>query len=177
MSFFTSSKISRNSSIERVLSYGGQVVAALLAMTLLDPVAGPQSRGASRSRFCKIIRPIRKRAQGMPGARCTRGVVCKRCTKKRTRAYRYRRSNPAFPAQWFYGLFRALPGDEFVLSPSSQAGVNVACYIFRNRARFLEGRAWDGIRNKNRSASRHRKYPNTRRARANRAFGYRQRAI
>ena len=27
-------------------------------------------------------------------------------------------SNPAFPAQWFYGLFRALPGDEFVLSPS-----------------------------------------------------------
>src|ERR1700694_3569640 len=27
--------------------------------------------------------------------------------------------SPAFPAQWFYGLFRALPGDEFVLSPSS----------------------------------------------------------
>ena len=26
--------------------------------------------------------------------------------------------NPAFPAQWFYGLFRALPGDEFLLSPS-----------------------------------------------------------
>src|SRR5207249_640562 len=36
------------------------------------------------------------------------------CTKKRTRAYRYRRSIPAFPAQWFYGLYRALPGDEFV---------------------------------------------------------------
>jgi hypothetical protein len=27
--------------------------------------------------------------------------------------------HPAFPAQWFYGLCRALPGDEFVLSPSS----------------------------------------------------------
>jgi hypothetical protein len=27
-------------------------------------------------------------------------------------------NHPAFPAQWFYGLFRALPGDEFVLSPS-----------------------------------------------------------
>jgi len=26
--------------------------------------------------------------------------------------------------QWFYGLFRALPGDEFVLSPSS---ANIAC--------------------------------------------------
>jgi hypothetical protein len=38
--------------------------------------------------------------------------------RKRTRAYRYRRSNPAFPAQWLYGLCRALPGDEFLLSPS-----------------------------------------------------------
>jgi hypothetical protein len=27
--------------------------------------------------------------------------------------------HPTFPAQWFYGLCRALPGDEFVLSPSS----------------------------------------------------------
>src|ERR1700736_956732 len=25
---------------------------------------------------------------------------------------------PTFPAQWFDGLWRALPGDEFVLSPS-----------------------------------------------------------
>jgi hypothetical protein len=29
------------------------------------------------------------------------------CAKKRTRAYRYSRSIPAFPAQWFYGLCRA----------------------------------------------------------------------
>jgi hypothetical protein len=35
-------------------------------------------------------RPSRERAQGRrPGARCTRGLVCKRCTKKRTRAYRF----------------------------------------------------------------------------------------
>jgi hypothetical protein len=27
-------------------------------------------------------------------------------------------NHPAFPAQWFYGLLRALPGDEFILSPS-----------------------------------------------------------
>src|SRR5271154_6026791 len=38
--------------------------------------------------------------------------------QKRTRAYRFSGGNPTFPAQWFYGLFRALPGDEFVLSPS-----------------------------------------------------------
>src|ERR1700681_2388225 len=40
------------------------------------------------------------------------------CAKKRTRAYRFSGGTPAFPAQWLYGLCRALPGDEFVLSPS-----------------------------------------------------------
>src|SRR5450759_4548499 len=32
------------------------------------------------------------------------------CTKTRTRAYRFSGGNPAFPAQWFYGLYRALLG-------------------------------------------------------------------
>ena len=39
--------------------------------------------------------------------------------RKRTRAYRFSGGSPAFPAQWLYGLCRALLGDEFVLSPSS----------------------------------------------------------
>jgi hypothetical protein len=30
-----------------------------------------------------------KRAQGKPGARCTRGLVCKMHIKRRTRAYRF----------------------------------------------------------------------------------------
>jgi hypothetical protein len=38
--------------------------------------------------------------------------------QKRTRAYRFSGGNPAFPAQWFYGLFRALPGDRALLTPS-----------------------------------------------------------
>ena len=37
---------------------------------------------------------------------------------KRTRAYRFSGGNPAFPAQWFYGLLRALPGDRALLPPS-----------------------------------------------------------
>ncbi len=32
-------------------------------------------------------------------------------SKRCTRAYRYRRSIPAFPAQWLDGLYRALPGE------------------------------------------------------------------
>src|SRR5882724_1449227 len=59
-----------------------------------------------------------QRAQGMPGARCTRGLVCEVHREKCTRAYRFSGNTPAFPAQWFYGLCRALPGDEFVLPPS-----------------------------------------------------------
>ena len=61
------------------------------------------------------------REQGMPGARCTRGLVCKMHKEKRTRAYRFSGNTPTFPAQWSYGLCLALPGDEFVLSPSLPA--------------------------------------------------------
>ena len=39
----------------------------------------------------------------------TRGLVCKMHSRMRTRAYRYSRSSPAFPAQWFYGLCRRSP--------------------------------------------------------------------
>ena len=40
--------------------------------------------------------------------------------KKGTRAKspRSHRNNPAFPAQWFYGVLRALPGDQACLTPS-----------------------------------------------------------
>ena len=44
----------------------------------------------------------------MPDARCTRGLVCNVHEEMRTRAYRFSGGNPTFPAQWFYGLFRAL---------------------------------------------------------------------
>jgi hypothetical protein len=39
----------------------------------------------------------------MPGARCTRGLVCKVHRKKRTRAYRFSGGNPAFPRKGAYG--------------------------------------------------------------------------
>ena len=46
------------------------------------------SRGAFRPGFANRFAPI-KRAQGMPGACCTRGLACKRWCEMRTRAYRY----------------------------------------------------------------------------------------
>jgi hypothetical protein len=68
---------------------------------------------------CMNIAPKKKREQGKPGARCTRGLACQDAlSKKRTRAYRFSGSSPAFPAQRFYDLFRALPGDQALLTPS-----------------------------------------------------------
>jgi hypothetical protein len=70
---------------------------------------------------CSNSPPRKRRVQGMPGARCTRGLVCNVCIEMRTRAYRCSRNTPAFPAQGLYGLCRALPGDEFLLPPSLPA--------------------------------------------------------
>ena len=51
----------------------------------------------------------KKRAQGRPGARCTRGLVRKLHKRKRTRAYRFSGNTPAFPAQWFTAYFVLSP--------------------------------------------------------------------
>src|SRR5947208_9218092 len=54
----------------------------------------------------------------MPGARCARSLVCKKQTHERSH-HGHTGNHPAFPAQWFYGLLRALPGDQACLTPSS----------------------------------------------------------
>jgi hypothetical protein len=41
----------------------------------------PHSRGAMRPSFASIATLDKKRAQGKPGARCTRGLVCKHAQK------------------------------------------------------------------------------------------------
>ena len=57
------------------------------------------------------VPPYNPRAQGRPGARCTRGLACQLRKQKCTRAYRFSGNTPAFPAQWLYGLLRALPSE------------------------------------------------------------------
>jgi hypothetical protein len=94
--------------------------AAVSRLPCISDIEEPRGHGDEVSRrdapeVLQIVSPINQRAQGMPGARCTRGLVCKMHKRKRTRAYRFSGGNPAFPAQWSYGLCRALPGDEFVL--------------------------------------------------------------
>jgi hypothetical protein len=58
--------------------------------------------------------PPRKEQEGAGKTGCAlhpRSRVPMHMQKKRTRAYRFSGSSPAFPAQWLYGLFRALPGE------------------------------------------------------------------
>src|SRR6476619_7865022 len=73
-----------------------------------------------RPRFAiKFARLLDKRAQGRPGARCTRGLVCKVHKRKRTRAYRFSGGNPAFPAQWFTAYFALSPVTGFLATVTS----------------------------------------------------------
>src|SRR5258707_7518674 len=59
----------------------------------------------------------KKRAQGKPGARCTRGLVCKTAQK---RAHEHTGSADAsgLTCAVVYGLLRALPGERAFLPPS-----------------------------------------------------------
>src|SRR5260370_36202958 len=54
----------------------------------------------------------------MPGARCTRSLACELNKAHERSRHGHTGTHPAFPAQWFYGLLRALPGDQALLAPS-----------------------------------------------------------
>jgi len=58
------------------------------------------------------------RARGMPDARRAPAASCAKVKRTRVSHHRYSRQ-PAFPAQWCYGLLRALSGDRAFLPPSS----------------------------------------------------------
>src|ERR1700722_2190592 len=63
--------------------------------------------------------PFRRRAQGMPGAQCARSLAGQKKQAMPVTVTTVTPENPAFPAQWFYGFLRALPGDRAFLPPSS----------------------------------------------------------
>jgi hypothetical protein len=73
------------------------------------------SPNAFFARYSFISRPPNRgrrecRAPDAPAVSCAMVVV------ERTRAYRSHRNHPALPAQWFYGLYRVLPGAPGVLA-------------------------------------------------------------
>ena len=73
--------------------------------------------------FANSSRPLHERARGMPGAQCTRSLVCAYIGSKYAHQYSQRRhrKHPAFPTQWFYSFLRALPGDHRFVDPVIRA--------------------------------------------------------
>ena len=73
------------------------------------------SRGALRRGFRSTFTPYNQGAQGMPGAgwQPRSRVQCAQ-TSAHT-SIQVQPEQASIPARWFYGLCRALPGDEFLL--------------------------------------------------------------
>src|ERR1700743_411927 len=96
-----------------------------IALTLGSPRArerrdvGHHSRDSICPRFANSLRPERKRAQGKPGARCTRGLVCKLCIKKTHTSIQVQRRQSGLPCAMALRLIPcSLPGDRACLPPS-----------------------------------------------------------
>ena len=92
--------------------------AQLRTRRTMTPNMHPRSRGAERARGVdRSSRP--NEGAGKTGCALHPRSRVQWHKEVRTRAYRSSGEHPAFPAQWFDGLWRALPGDEFLLPPSS----------------------------------------------------------
>src|SRR5437870_4736259 len=71
--------------------------------------------------FARVV-PIRRpsepqRAQGKPGADRTGSLVCSEKKAYELKSLQVQPDVPAFPARWFYGFLRALPGEAAFLAP------------------------------------------------------------
>ncbi len=74
----------------------------------------PHSRGAVRARALPAI-TLSKIKEGAGNAGCWLHPWPPREKSARGVDHRFSRDDPAFPAQWFYGLLRALPGEPGVV--------------------------------------------------------------
>src|SRR2546425_110217 len=74
-------------------------------------------RGAFRPSFALSLRPLIQEGAGKAGCQLAPAVRCAKSTRRKTAQQHTGVANhSAFPAQWLYGLCRALPGAEFVLA-------------------------------------------------------------
>jgi hypothetical protein len=80
-------------------------------MTEQDTIS--RSRGAFASELCISGSPLSTEGAGNAGCALHPRSRVQNAQRERTRAYRFSGGNPASPAQWLDGLYRALPGDEF----------------------------------------------------------------
>src|SRR5215217_2081386 len=89
---------------------------AALAMTLIQF----RLPAAHCARAVLVVSLSNQEGAGNAGCWLAPAVSCANSAGGCARAYRYRRGSPAIPARRVYGLYRALPGDEFLFA--SMAG-------------------------------------------------------
>lgn len=78
-----------------------------------DENTRPRSRGMKCPKFCRSFRPREFRGRReCRGAHCTRGLVRVVHEKWVHTSIQSSGGTPTFPAQWLYGLWRALPGEQ-----------------------------------------------------------------
>src|SRR3954447_17503439 len=76
------------------------------------------SRGLFLPELCFIASPSKERGRGedrVPAG--TRGPLCEIIVNKIAQRHTGEAQHPAFPAQWLYGLCRALPGERCTIAP------------------------------------------------------------
>jgi hypothetical protein len=77
--------------------------------------------------LCQFVRPSKSRARGMPGAQCTRSLVCAYVVEyAHEYSQRRHRNHPAFPTQWFTA-YSALSPVRRAFWPPSVVGLIENC--------------------------------------------------
>jgi hypothetical protein len=76
------------------------------------------SRGTSRPSFASTVAPKNAEGAGKAGCRLAPTVHCaKVALQEAAQRHTGEAQHTAFPAQWFYGLCRALPGERCTIAP------------------------------------------------------------
>ena len=86
-----------------------------------------QSRGALRPRFARNSSPSRKRGRRECRMRAAPAVSRAMCTRSARTSIQGSGEHPTFPAQWLYGLLRALPGERLFCLRSALKAVASRC--------------------------------------------------
>ena len=95
-----------------------QKISATLRFNFQTAASASRSRRAIRASFARNFRSLKQRAQGMPGARCARSLVCKNKKAHKHSHHGHTGNTRHSPRNGFNGFLRALPGDRALLSPS-----------------------------------------------------------
>src|SRR5882672_11328071 len=100
--------VARRQPLAASLGKLGRGCASQLKATLTGTTT--RSRGAMRPEFCKNL-ALEIRAQGRPGARCTRGLACDVHQRMLHTSIQVQRRTPGLPCAMALRLIRVRPGD------------------------------------------------------------------